>query len=87
MVAFALMLFGSVRLQADAVSPEQAKQIASQFINQRSALGAPSSQRHAPSQSAMTEMIDGIVSTTEIFPAGYLDLKPEDIKQILKESL
>lgn len=53
-IAFALMLFGSVRLQADAVSPEQAKQIASQFINQRSALGAPSSQRHAPSQSAMT---------------------------------
>ena len=36
---------------------------------------------------ATPEMIDGIVSTTEIFPAGYLDLKPEDIKAILKESL
>ena len=36
---------------------------------------------------ATPEMIDGIVSTTVIFPAGYLDLKPEDIKQILIESL
>ena len=36
---------------------------------------------------ATPEMIEGIVSTTEIFPAGYLDLKPEDIKEILKESL
>ncbi|MBR6168105.1 MAG: iron-containing alcohol dehydrogenase [Paludibacteraceae bacterium] len=36
---------------------------------------------------ATPEMIDGIVSTTVIYPAGYLDLKPEDIKQILKESL
>ena len=36
---------------------------------------------------ATPEMIDGIVSTTEIFPAGYLDLQPEDIKEILKESL
>lgn len=36
---------------------------------------------------ATPDMIDNIVSTTEIFPAGYLDLKPEDIKQILTESL
>lgn len=36
---------------------------------------------------ATPEMIDDIVSTTVIYPAGYLDLKPEDIKQILKESL
>ena len=36
---------------------------------------------------ATQEMIDDIVSTTEIFPAGYLDLTPEDIKEILKESL
>ena len=36
---------------------------------------------------ATPEMIDGIVSTTEVFPAGYLDLKPEDIKEILTESL
>ena len=36
---------------------------------------------------ATPEMIDSIVSTTEIFPAGYMDLKPEDIKQILTESL
>lgn len=32
-------------------------------------------------------MIDDIVSTTNIFPAGYMDLKPEDVKEILKESL
>ena len=36
---------------------------------------------------AIPEMIDDIVSTTVIFPAGYLDLKAEDIKDILKESL
>jgi len=36
---------------------------------------------------ATAEMIDDIVSTTVIFPAGYLDLKAEDIKEILKESL
>ena len=36
---------------------------------------------------ATPEMIDDIVSTTVIYPAGYLDLKPEDIKEILKESL
>ena len=29
----------------------------------------------------------GSVSTTVIYPAGYLDLHPEDIKKILKESL
>ena len=32
-------------------------------------------------------MIDDIVSTTNIFPAGYMDLTAEDIKEILKESL
>lgn len=36
---------------------------------------------------ATPEMIDDIVSTTVIFPAGYLDLKAEDIKEILKQSL
>ena len=36
---------------------------------------------------ATEAMIDDIVSTTNFFPAGYMDLKPEDIKQILKESL
>ena len=36
---------------------------------------------------ATAEMIDDIVSTTVIYPAGYLDLKAEDIKEILKESL
>ena len=36
---------------------------------------------------ATQEMIDDIVSTTVIYPAGYLNLKAEDIKQILKESL
>ena len=36
---------------------------------------------------ATPEMIDDIVSTTVIYPAGYMDLKPEDIKEILTESL
>ena len=36
---------------------------------------------------ATPQMIDDIVSTTVIFPAGYLDLKPEDIREILKESI
>jgi len=36
---------------------------------------------------ATPEMIDDIVSTTVIFPAGYLDLKAEDIKEIIKQSL
>ena len=36
---------------------------------------------------ATPEMIDDIVSTTVIYPAGYLDLQPKDIKEILKESL
>ena len=36
---------------------------------------------------ATPDMIDHIVSTTNIFPAGYLDLTAEDIRQILKESL
>ena len=36
---------------------------------------------------ATTQMIDNIVSTTNIFPAGYMDLTPEDIRQILIESL
>lgn len=36
---------------------------------------------------ATPDMIDHIVSTTVIFPGGYLDLTPEDIKAILKDSL
>ena len=36
---------------------------------------------------ATPDMIDNIVSTTVLFPAGYLDLKAEDITEILKESL
>ena len=36
---------------------------------------------------ATPEMIDNIVSTTNIFPAGYMDLTREDVRQILKESL
>ena len=36
---------------------------------------------------ATPEMIDNIVSTTVLFPAGYLDLTAEDIREILKESL
>ncbi|MCR4664212.1 MAG: iron-containing alcohol dehydrogenase [Paludibacteraceae bacterium] len=33
------------------------------------------------------KMVDDIVSTTVIYPAGYMDLKAEDIRAILKESL
>jgi alcohol dehydrogenase YqhD (iron-dependent ADH family) len=36
---------------------------------------------------ATPEMIDDIVSTTVIFPSGYLDLTAGDVKAILKESL
>lgn len=36
---------------------------------------------------ATPEMIDAIVSTTNIFPAGYMNLNEEDIRSILKESL
>ena len=36
---------------------------------------------------ATPDMIDNIVSTTVIYPAGYLNLTAEDIKEILKESL
>ena len=32
-------------------------------------------------------MIDSIVSTTNYFPAGYMNLQPADIKEILLESL
>ena len=36
---------------------------------------------------ATEAMIDDIVSTTNIFPAGYLDLTPDDVREILRESL
>ena len=36
---------------------------------------------------ATPDMIDSIASTTVVFPAGYLNLSTEDIKDILKESL
>jgi alcohol dehydrogenase YqhD (iron-dependent ADH family) len=36
---------------------------------------------------ATPDMIDDIVSTTVIYPAGYLNLTPEDIRAILTESL
>jgi alcohol dehydrogenase YqhD (iron-dependent ADH family) len=36
---------------------------------------------------ATPDMIDNIVSTTVIYPAGYLNLTAADIKAILKESL
>ena len=36
---------------------------------------------------ATPAMIDDIVSTTVIYPAGYLDLTPADIRAILQESL
>lgn len=36
---------------------------------------------------ATTDMIDGITETTVVYPAGYLNLTKEDVKDILKESL
>ena len=36
---------------------------------------------------ATPDMIDGITSTTVIYPAGYMNLTPDDIKDILRESL
>ena len=36
---------------------------------------------------ATPDMIPGITEGTICYPAGYLDLKPEDITEILKESL
>ena len=36
---------------------------------------------------ATEAMINDIVSTTNIFPAGYLDLTPDDVREILRESL
>ena len=36
---------------------------------------------------ATPDMIDNIVSTTVLFPAGYLDLTAEDVKEILVASL
>ncbi|MBR5101926.1 MAG: iron-containing alcohol dehydrogenase, partial [Muribaculaceae bacterium] len=36
---------------------------------------------------ATTEMIPGITRGTIVYPAGYLDLKPEDITAILEESM
>ena len=36
---------------------------------------------------ATSEMIPGITEGTICYPAGYLDLKPEDITEILKESM
>ena len=36
---------------------------------------------------ATAQMIPGITQGTIVYPAGYMDLKPEDITEILKESL
>ena len=36
---------------------------------------------------ATAEMIPGITEGTICYPAGYMDLKPEDITEILKESM
>ena len=36
---------------------------------------------------ATPEMIPGITEGTICYPAGYLDLKPEDITEILKASI
>ena len=36
---------------------------------------------------ATADMIDGITETTVVYPAGYLNLTKEDVKDILKESL
>lgn len=36
---------------------------------------------------ATADMIEGITKTTVVYPAGYLDLKPQDVSEILRESL
>ena len=36
---------------------------------------------------ATADMIPGITEGTICYPAGYMDLKPEDITEILKESM
>jgi alcohol dehydrogenase YqhD (iron-dependent ADH family) len=36
---------------------------------------------------ATPDMIPGITQGTICYPAGYMDLKPEDITEILKESM
>ena len=36
---------------------------------------------------ATADMIPGITEGTICYPAGYMDLKPEDITEILQESL
>ena len=36
---------------------------------------------------ATPDMIPGITEGTICYPAGYMDLKPEDITEILKESM
>ena len=36
---------------------------------------------------ATEEMIPGITKGTICYPAGYMDLKPEDITEILNESM
>lgn len=36
---------------------------------------------------ATADMITGITEGTICYPAGYMDLKPEDVAEILKESL
>jgi alcohol dehydrogenase YqhD (iron-dependent ADH family) len=36
---------------------------------------------------ATPDMIPGITQSTICYPAGYMDLKPEDITEILKESM
>ena len=36
---------------------------------------------------ATPDMIPGITKGTICYPAGYMDLKPEDITEILQESL
>jgi hypothetical protein len=36
---------------------------------------------------ATPDMIHGITEGTICYPAGYMDLKPEDITEILKDSL
>lgn len=54
-IASLLMLFvGAANLWAGSVTPEQAKQIASQFLNERNARRAPGSQVQTPSSGAMT---------------------------------
>ena len=54
----------------------------------QTALNSAERQKKTEGQIGATpDMIPGITEGTICYPAGYMDLKPEDITEILKDSL